>query len=133
MRLFLTVSKRPVITRLCQTTICGTRLCDPGACQSVKLPTRNRFSVCRIPKQELIHGDMIAGNQFKKYLDSLRPFLASLMAAPKGLKLFFEQGKMMMRKQEKSKISQEVFIDCLWYNGKNCSGGEADESWRFDP
>lgn len=39
-------------------------------CQGVKLPARRGFSVCRIPKEELIHGDMIAGHELKKDLEA---------------------------------------------------------------
>ena len=84
-------------------------------CQSVKLPACRGFSICCVPKEELIHRDMIAGHELKKdlkawmlplvlnvgeiyissltlFLDSLRPFLAALIAAPKGLKLYFSTG-----------------------------------------
>ena len=39
-------------------------------CQGVKLPARRGFPICRIPKEELIHGDMIAGHEFKKDLEA---------------------------------------------------------------
>lgn len=39
-------------------------------CQGVKLPTCRGFPVCCIPKEELIHGDMIAGHEFKEDLEA---------------------------------------------------------------
>ena len=39
-------------------------------CQGVKLPARRGFSVCRIPKEELIHEDMIAEHELKKDLEA---------------------------------------------------------------
>ena len=32
-------------------------------CQDVKLPARRGFPICRIPKEKLIHGDVIAGRK----------------------------------------------------------------------
>ena len=49
---------------------------DPGLpvsqfiCQGVKQPARHGFSVCRIPKEELIHEDMIVGHELKKDLEA---------------------------------------------------------------
>ena len=39
-------------------------------CQDGKLPTRRGFPICRIPKEKLIHGDVIAGHELKKDLEA---------------------------------------------------------------
>ena len=39
-------------------------------CQDVKLPARRGFPICRIPKEKLIHGDVIAGHELKKDLEA---------------------------------------------------------------
>ena len=38
--------------------------------QGVKLPTRRGFPICRVPKEELIHGDVITGHEFQKDLEA---------------------------------------------------------------